>query len=47
MIKKWWSRFRSAITGRFVSKSYAEQHKDTTVSERIKDEVREPVKSSD
>lgn len=26
-------RFRSAITGRFVSRRYAEDHPDTTVSE--------------
>jgi hypothetical protein len=27
-------RFRSAITGRFVSRDYAEKHPETTVSER-------------
>jgi hypothetical protein len=26
-----WFVYRSAITGRFVSKAYAEQHPDTTV----------------
>jgi hypothetical protein len=26
-------RFRSAITGRFVTRSYAEEHPDTTVGE--------------
>lgn len=26
-------RFRSAITGRFVSRRYAEEHPDTTVAE--------------
>jgi hypothetical protein len=26
----------SAITGRFVSKEYAEQHKDTTIAHTIK-----------
>lgn len=26
-------RFRSAITGRFVSRAYAEEHPDTTVAE--------------
>jgi hypothetical protein len=28
-------RFRDAITGRFVSRSYSDQHPDTTVSERV------------
>jgi hypothetical protein len=28
--------FRSAKTGRFVSKKYAAKHKSTTVSEKIK-----------
>lgn len=27
-------RWRSAITGRFVSKQYAEEHPETTVAER-------------
>ena len=31
-----WSRFRSAITGLFVSKKYAEANPDTTVRERVK-----------
>ena len=34
MIRKLWRIFRDAITGRFVTKAYAEAHKDTTVSER-------------
>jgi hypothetical protein len=29
-------RFRSAITGRFVTVEYAEEHPDTTVSETEK-----------
>ena len=29
-----WSRFRSAITGLFVSKQFAEAHPDTTVREK-------------
>lgn len=29
-------RFRSAITGRFVSRAYAKLHRDTTVSEQAK-----------
>lgn len=33
-IKRAWRRFRSAVTGRFVSRAYAEAHPDTTVSER-------------
>lgn len=31
-----WSRFRSAVTGLFVSKQYAEANPDTTVRERVK-----------
>jgi hypothetical protein len=31
-------RYRSAITGRFVSREYAEAHPDTTVSETVKKE---------
>lgn len=30
-------RFRSAITGRYVTKHYAQQHPDTTIRERIDD----------
>lgn len=30
-----WRRFRSAITGLFVSKKYAEANPDTTVRERV------------
>jgi hypothetical protein len=30
-------RFRSAITGRFVTRKYAEKHPDTTVKERKPD----------
>lgn len=33
MIRKWWKAFRSAITGRFVSKAFARANPDTTVSE--------------
>ena len=29
-----WSRFRSAVTGLFVSKKYAEANPDTTVREK-------------
>ena len=36
IVKKWWYRFRSAITGRFVKKEYAEKNPDTTVSEKYK-----------
>lgn len=32
--KSLWSRFRSAVTGLFVSKQYAEANPDTTVRER-------------
>lgn len=28
-------RYRSAITGRYVSKAYADQHPETTVREQI------------
>ncbi|HXG36510.1 MAG TPA: hypothetical protein VNL15_06050 [Dehalococcoidia bacterium] len=31
-----WKRFRSAIKGIFVTKEYAEQNPDTTVSETVK-----------
>lgn len=31
-----WRRFRSAITGLFVSRKYAEEHPDTTVAETVK-----------
>ena len=34
MIRKLWRIFRDAITGRFVTKAYAQEHPDTTVSER-------------
>ena len=33
-----WRRFRSAITGLFVTREYAEQHPDTTVSEKVERE---------
>ena len=36
IIKKWWYRFRSAITGMFVTKEYAEKNPDTTVGTKIK-----------
>lgn len=29
-VRKWW---RSSITGRFVSRKYADEHGDTTVEE--------------
>lgn len=32
-IKRFW---RSAVTGKFVSKAYAEAHPDTTIEERRK-----------
>ncbi len=35
-IRKFWRVFRSAITGRFVSKAYAKDHPAETVSERRK-----------
>lgn len=28
--------YRSAVTGKFVTKSYAASHPDTTVTERVK-----------
>jgi hypothetical protein len=31
-IRRWWSN-RSSVTGRYVSKGYAEKHPDTTVRE--------------
>lgn len=35
LIRRIWRRFRSAVTGRFVSRNYAEQHPAETVSERV------------
>ena len=36
-----WHRFRSAITGLFVSRKYAEEHPETTVAEKVtEDELR-------
>lgn len=34
--KNSWKVFRSAKTGKFVSKKFASRHKNTTVSETIK-----------
>ena len=34
MIRKLWRRFRDAITGKFVTRDYAESHRETTVEER-------------
>lgn len=34
-LKKALSRFRSAITGKFVKRSYAEEHPDTTFEDRF------------
>lgn len=34
--KSLWHRFRSAVSGLFVSKKYAEANPDTTVRERVK-----------
>lgn len=31
-----WIRFKSAITGLFVSKDYAEKHKETTYGSKVK-----------
>ena len=36
LLTRIWRRFRSAITGRFVSKSYAKANPDTTVEEKRK-----------
>ena len=36
--KKPLTKSRSAITGRYVRKSYAKKHPNTTVNERIKEE---------
>jgi hypothetical protein len=33
---KWWKRFRSAVTGLFVTRKYAQEHPDTTVGETVK-----------
>lgn len=37
-IRHVWRRFRSAITGRFVTQRYAQKHPDTTVSETVVEE---------
>ncbi len=29
-------RYRSAVSGKWVGKAYAEQHPDTTIKERVK-----------
>ena len=36
LVRKAWRAFRSAITGRFVSRRFADEHPDQTVSERRK-----------
>lgn len=33
-LKRLWYRFRSSITGKFVSKDYADKHPDTTQREK-------------
>ena len=35
-LRKAFSRFRSAITGRFVSRGYAKEHPDTTFEDRFR-----------
>lgn len=35
-IRKWIVRFRSAVTGRYVTKDYAEKHPAETVREKAK-----------
>jgi hypothetical protein len=35
MIKRFYWLYRSAVTGRFVSKAAAEAHPETTVKERV------------
>ena len=37
-------RYRDAITGKFVTKHYAEDNPATTVKEKRKVDVKEPVK---
>lgn len=36
----WWYRFRSAVTGRFVSEKDAARNEDTTVREQAGDQPR-------
>lgn len=38
--KKASTRSRSAVSGKFVKKSYAKKHKRTTVNERVKSKKR-------
>jgi hypothetical protein len=33
-----WRRFRSAITGLFVSKQFADEHPESTVGEAVNDQ---------
>lgn len=35
IIKRWWLRFRSAVTGKFVTRAEAEAHPNETVAEKI------------
>lgn len=34
ILRRIWRRFRSAVTGRYVTKDYAKANPDTTVEER-------------
>lgn len=34
-IRKWWRRFRSAITGKFVSRKYADENPRETIGEKV------------
>lgn len=39
-LRKWWTRFKSSITGKFVSRKYAEENPDTTQGTQVQRRVR-------
>jgi hypothetical protein len=41
IIKRFWRAFRSAVTGRFVTRKYAEEHPRETIEERMLRHIRE------
>lgn len=42
-LKGYWTRFKSAVTGLFVKKSYAEAHKESTYGVRVKRKLQKKV----
>ena len=39
-LRIWITKFRSAVTGKFVTKDYAEQHPETTIAESRRRKIR-------